>query len=129
MVGPAPSRLIALAASAGRADELYAATEAGLMVSRDAGRSWAASDVAGPTSTVHVAADGALYAFVLGRGLLRREKDASRWDVVGGFGARYVLHLASAPQDRLILLAVLSDHSLLRSEDRGRTWAPFAPAP
>lgn len=126
MAGPPPPRLIALAASAERADELYAATEAGLMVSRDAGRSWEPTDLTGPTSTVHAAADGALYAFVLGRGLLRREKDAPSWEVVGGFGARFVLHLAATPQDRQVLLAVLNDHSLLRSEDRGRTWAPFA---
>jgi photosystem II stability/assembly factor-like uncharacterized protein len=128
MSGAAPPRLISLAASAEQADQLYAATEAGLMVSRDAGRSWAPTDLSGPTSTVHVAADGALYAFVLGRGLLRREKDAQTWQVAGSFGARYVLHLASGPQDRQVLLAVLNDHSLLRSEDRGRTWAPFVRA-
>jgi photosystem II stability/assembly factor-like uncharacterized protein len=126
MAGPAPPRLIALAASAERADELYAATETGLMISRDAGRSWTPTDLTGPTSAVHAAADGALYVFVLGRGLLRREKDAPSWEVVGGFGARFVLHLATTPQNRQILMTALNDHSLLRSEDRGRTWAPFA---
>jgi photosystem II stability/assembly factor-like uncharacterized protein len=128
MAGPPPPRLIALAASAERADELYAATETGLIVSRDAGRNWTRTDLTGPTSAVHAAADAALYAFVLGRGLLRREKDAPNWEVVSSFGARFVLHFASTPQDRQVLVAVLNDHSLLRSEDRGRTWAPFAQA-
>jgi len=43
IAGPLPDRLIDLAASARDADTLYAATESGLLVSKDAGGTWAAA--------------------------------------------------------------------------------------
>ena len=71
VVGPAPEGLIDLAASSKDPSALYAATQAGLLKSEDGGRTWQdAYWLRQPATMVHVAPGGAVYAFVVGTGLI-----------------------------------------------------------
>lgn len=124
--GPAPRKLIDLAASAANADRLYAATETGLLVSSDAGKFWEALLTGAPVSMVEVTPDGVLYAFVVGRGLVRAEEPPLNLRTVGdGFGQDYILHLAADPADPNRLFAVTGNGRILASTDQGKNWAAF----
>ena len=124
IVGPTPEKLIDLAASAKNADTLYAATEAGLLISIDAGKSWKDFLIGGPVTSVEVAPGGAIYAFVVGRGLMRSADATSGFtEVGGGFGDGYLLHLAIDPQNPDRLFAATARGEVLRSTDHGRTWS------
>ena len=124
VVGPTPDGLIDLAASAAGADTLYAATESGLLISRDAGRSWISVMEGAPVSVVEVTPDGAIYAFVLGRGLLRsKEEPLSFESLSGNFGEDYIFHLAGDPRNPNRLFAATGKGDLLTSPDQGRTWS------
>lgn len=128
-VGPAPERLINLAASARDPRTLFAATEGGLLVSRDGGRSWEAAHPAeAPVSVVDVGADGRVMAFVLGEGLVLADEDTLVWRALGdGFDGGYPLHLA---RDGARIVAVTGDGRLMQSTDGGATWTTLAaPAP
>jgi photosystem II stability/assembly factor-like uncharacterized protein len=127
IVGPGPAGLIDLAASSKDPDTLYAATEAGLQISMDAGRSWQATRITGqPVSLVEVTEDGRMFAFVLGRGLIRGEEGSPRWETLSdGFGDRIPIHLAIDPSDPDRLYVVTQHSEVLASEDGGTTWRPF----
>lgn len=72
IAGMLPTGLINLAASSLNADQIYAATKQGLYVSADAGASWQPLGFEGKVvSTVRVGSDGSLFAYVLGRGLMK----------------------------------------------------------
>ena len=129
LAGPAPERLIDLAASAQHADTLYAATERGLLASADAGGSWKPLIEGAPVTLVEGAPDGSLYAFVLGRGLVRTAEPALTFETVSAdFGDVFLLHLAGDPADPARLFAATGEGQILASADRGRTWAPVAGA-
>lgn len=123
-VGPAPDGLIDLAASAKDADRLYAATREGLVLSPDAGANWQRVALPRrPVSLVEVTADGTVYAFVLGSGLLRGKEGGPDWRTLSNdFGDRYLLHLAVDPGNAERLFAVTQESELLASRDGGRTW-------
>jgi photosystem II stability/assembly factor-like uncharacterized protein len=125
MVGPVPDGLIELAASSLDPDRLYAATEAGLLVSVDAGRSWSPAHPArAPVSSVAVGPDGRLHAFVLGGGLQRASEAGLAWETVStAFGERVLLHLALDPNDPSRLFAASQHGEILASEDGGATWS------
>ncbi|MBJ6127750.1 F510_1955 family glycosylhydrolase [Microvirga splendida] len=126
MVGPTPDKLIDLAASAKNADTLYAATEEGLLVSKDAGKTWKPQLGGAPVSLVEVTPDGTLYAFVIGRGLVRSAEEPLNFTELGNdFGGGYFLHLAvdSTNPDRLF--ASTGKGRVLTSTDQGRTWSSF----
>ena len=126
VVGPLPDRLIDLAASAEDPDTVFAATEGGLLVSRDAGSSWEPVLEGSPVSLVEVTADGTLYAFVLGRGLVRSdESNLAFADVSGGWGDAFLLHLAVDPANPDKIYAATQQGSIVTSGDRGETWVPF----
>lgn len=127
-VGPAPEGLIDLAASAKEATRLYAATRQGLLVSQDAGRHWRpAHSLRRPVSVVETTADGAVYAFMVGSGLLRAEERSLNWRTLSNdFGDRYLLHLAVDPDDHDRLFASTQHNELLASRDGGRTWRLLA---
>lgn len=126
-VGPQPEGLIALATSALNVDTLYAATQTGLLVSKDGGKSWQpAFAEKRPASTVFATREGDVYAFVLGSGLLHAKEPALAWQSLGSdFGGAYILHLAVDPTNRERLYAVTNKGSILGSRDGGRTWATF----
>ena len=125
--GPAPERLIDLAASAIDADTVYAATEAGLLASRDAGGTWEPLIDGAPVTLVEVAPDGTLYAFVYGRGLVASGEPPAGFETVSaGFGGAFLLHLAADPTDPDRLFAATGEGAILASTDRGRTWSGLA---
>jgi hypothetical protein len=98
-VGQVPDGLIDLAASARDADRLFAATQQGLAVSQDGGQTWQPDPfLRQPVSVIETTADGAVYAFMLGTGLIRAEEPSLDWQTLSnGFGDRYLLHLAVDP--------------------------------
>ena len=81
MLGPPlPEGLLDFAASSRDADRLYAATRQGLMDSVDGGETWVPAYVnRSPATMVQTAGDGAVYAFVIGLGLLRTEEPELNW--------------------------------------------------
>lgn len=124
--GPLPERLIDLAASARDADTLYAATESGLLISEDAGRAWKTVLEGSPVSLVEVTPEGALYAFVVGRGLMRSEEDQLELVPVGtDWSDRILLHLAVDPANKKRLFVATHQSEILASQDGGTTWTGF----
>jgi len=128
VVGPAPADIIALAASSGDVDVIYAATQSGLQRSSDGGKIWKpVSDR--PTTMVHVTRDGTVYAFMIATGLVRASEHNLAWRVVGkGFGEEYLLHLAADPRNPQRLYAVTYHprtraQNVIASEDGGERWA------
>src|ERR671919_943180 len=97
MVGTAPEELIDLAASAQNADRLYAATQNGLLKSEDGGKSWQdAYWLRQPATMVHVTPDGAVYAYLVGTGLVETLEPKLTWKTISkhGVGGDYVRHFA-----------------------------------
>ncbi len=130
-VGPPPAKLIALAGSAHAADRLYAATEEGLRVSLDGGVTWRpAAMFRSPASLVHGSADGWVYAFLLGRGLLRAREPSLAWETVhNGFGGHYPLQMAVAPGTPERLAVLTHKGRLFVSDDAGANWRRYGLPP
>ena len=116
-----------IAASAVDPDIVYAATEAGLRVSRDGGRTWEPTDAQGqPATMVEVAPDGTVYAFIMGTGLVRAPAAALAWTQISSdIGAGSVLlHFAVHPDDPNRFFAVDNIGRILSSSEGGLIWAP-----
>lgn len=133
LAGDLPPSTIKIAASAISAERLYAATEAGLFASENGGGSWAAIAFDGEVvSTVETGADGALYAFVPGQGLLKgNEIEPGAWQVLSnGFGDAIPLHLAVNSTVAARLALTTHDNGVFESIDGGMSWNLYAkPAP
>lgn len=128
-VAEAPSGSVYdLAASATDPDTVYAATSAGLAISRDCAGTWAPIGPQGqPASLVEVTTDGAVYAFVLGSGLLRLSGGSTEWQPVSNdFGTQVLLHLAADPTDPERLFAVTQESRIVASTNGGNEWGDFA---
>lgn len=123
MIGPAPERLFDIAVAPRDPGTLYAATREGLLISGDAGKSWRpAMILRRPATMVETTADGAVYAYLVGNGLMRG--DGNGWTTLGPLpGNAAMLHFAKGP-DRLY--AVTDRDQVLVSPDEGRSWQPFA---
>lgn len=125
VVGPLPDKLIDLAASATDADVLYAATQRGLFTSPDGGRAWEPVMEGAPVSLVETAGD-TLYAFVVGRGLVRSVVGQPGFtDIGSGWDDRIVLHLAADPEDPDRIYVATREGDILASADGGATWGPM----
>lgn len=127
VTGRPPADIFDLAASAKDPNTVYAATRAGLTVSRDAGRTWqAAYIVQRPATLVATTKDGTAYAFQVGTGLLKTTEPSLAWQPLSnGFGDAILLHLAVDPTNPMRLYAVTDKSAILASEDGGKTWTPF----
>jgi photosystem II stability/assembly factor-like uncharacterized protein len=132
VLGPAPEGLIDLAASSEDHATLYAATQGGLLKSVDRGRTWQdAYWLRQPATMVHVTPDGAVYAFLVGTGLIRSTEPKLTWHPASGsFGHEHVLHLAVDPTRPSKLYAISFDsqskaQAVLASNDAGKSWAPL----
>jgi photosystem II stability/assembly factor-like uncharacterized protein len=128
IAGTPPAKLVAIAASGANAGQVYAATQNGLSVSVDAGASWQPLEFKGEVvSTVKVGPDGSLFAFVLGRGLMKaNENKPNEWTLLSnGFGDAIPLHLAINPVDLNHLALTTQENGVLESRDGGSTWASF----
>ncbi len=119
------NRIFDLAASSMRAKVVYAATTAGLMRSEDAGGSWQPVFAApAATTMVHVTPQGTIFAFVVGRGLMRATETALDWTVLRKEFGRYVVrHMTVDPAAANRLFAVTDNSEVIVSEDGGLTWA------
>lgn len=104
---------------------LYAATQGGLFVSRDGGKNWSDPfDFRFPVTTVESSTDGALYAFVLGRGLLRLGGSDSGWVPVSNqFGGQVLTQLTVIPGAPTRFFAHNQYGRVLISEDGGGSWS------
>jgi photosystem II stability/assembly factor-like uncharacterized protein len=128
IAGSPPPDLIAMAASALKADRVYAATKNGLHVSEDAGASWKRLAFEGEiVSMVETGPDNVLYSFVLGRGLVKMTEGGSAdWVVLsGGFGEAVPLHLAADEKDAQHFALTTHTNDVLETRDGGKTWRPF----
>mgnify|MGYP000135488809 CR=1 FL=1 len=127
VAGKPPADIFDLAASGKDPNTIYAATRGGLMISRDAGRTWqAASMVQRPATMVATFADGTVYAFQVGVGLLRTSEPSLAWQTVAnGFGDAVLLHFAVDPTDPRQLYGVTDKSIILASRDGGKTWKPL----
>ena len=132
MVGRLPEKTLDLAASATDTNVFYAATERGLLRSRDGGKSWHdAYFIRRPATMVQATADGVLYAFIIGRGLVRTVEPDLRWKTVGKISnGAYILHFAADPSVNGKMYAIAYDsstksQSLIASQDGGATWVPM----
>lgn len=131
IAGDAPERLIALAASGLTAERLYAASETGILSSDDAGASWAPLAFAGEVaSTIQTGRDKALYAFVVGRGLMKASEDTpSSWTLLSSdFGEAIPLHIAADAKDGMHLALTMQNNEVRESLDGGKSWRPFGQA-
>ena len=101
LVGRTPDRLIDLAASSVDVNRLYAATQGGLLQSADGGRTWSdAFTLKRPVTMVEVTSTGAVYAFVVGTGLIHAAEPALAWQTLAGsWGENYLLYLAADPRN------------------------------
>jgi hypothetical protein len=113
-----PAAIIDLVTDPQRSERVLAATERGLFVSHDAGRSWrrlgeTVGLLAWPVS-------GRLYA-VDGRGRVSASADAGReWNAVGDIGGQPAALLATAQRE---LYVALHDGTIKRSANGGASWS------
>jgi photosystem II stability/assembly factor-like uncharacterized protein len=127
IAGQPPEGLIALAASDSSATRIYGATQIGLMVSDDAGATWRVAAFGGePVSMIATGPDSALYAYVVGRGLMRAaEAQPETWSPLST-DRRIQLHLAIDGKNPSRMFAIAHKAGIIRSEDGGKTWRGFA---
>jgi photosystem II stability/assembly factor-like uncharacterized protein len=126
IVGPTPDKLIDLAASTTSPDALYAATEEGLFISINAGKSWKPVFAGAPVTLVEVTPNSTLYAFVVGRGLVRSTEGSAQFTTLSNdFGGGILVHLTMDPNDPSRLFAATGKGRVLASTDQGRTWDAF----
>ena len=128
VVGKAPDDIISLAASSIDVNMLYAATESGIQRSADGGKTWKRESDQTATM-VHATADGTIYAFMIGSGLVRASERNLAWQTVGkGFGQEYLLHFTVDPRDTKSFYAVVLNsrtrsQSVIVSHDGGDSWS------
>jgi photosystem II stability/assembly factor-like uncharacterized protein len=128
IVGEPPRSLIAFAASSLDARHLYAATEQGLHLSEDSGATWRVIAFEGQVvSMVETGPGDMIYAFVLGRGLVKAdEKNLDKWTVLSNdFGESVPLHFTVNEKDIQHLALTTHKSEALESRDGGATWHPF----
>lgn len=118
-------RIFDLAASSMHADVVYAATTTGLWRSENGGGSWQPVFAASSATTmVHVTPQGTIFAFVVGKGLVRATESALDWTTLHKDFGRYVVrHIAVDPTAVNRLFAVTDNSEVIASEDGGLTWA------
>jgi hypothetical protein len=76
---PPPGKVIDLAPSAMDVNTIYAATQKGLFISNDGGNRWRQLLGGQPVSMIEVTLDRILYAFVVGRGVVRSAEESLRF--------------------------------------------------
>ncbi len=109
------------------ANELYAATNGGLYQSSDKGKSWSPAFAPGlPATAVAETGNGALLAFIVGKGLYQLTEN-KQWKLLNNeLGSQVLMSLsadASAPGN---LIGLNQYGKLIVSEDGGRNWHGIA---
>lgn len=108
----------------GKGPQLHLATEKGLYVSRDMGRSWSISyPFRLPATLVTTTPDGSTWAFVAGKGLLRIRGEESLWTPVNNrLGAQVFTHLSGSSGDPQQLIGMNQFGRVIVSDDGGANW-------
>lgn len=129
--GSLPEGTYSFALSGVDQDRLYAASDAGLVVSTDAGQQWQPAGVpAYPATLVHTTAQGQVVAFVAGMGLIVADERTGNWQVLNNqFGQRVPLAMAQSGSDPQHWVLLDHANSLWESFDAGVTWDYFIQAP
>jgi photosystem II stability/assembly factor-like uncharacterized protein len=129
IAGDPPPDMIALAASSLKRERVYGASERGLYVSENGGAAWTLAAFGGEVvSMVESVPGNVVYAFVLGRGLVKLdESDLSRQVTLSNdFGEAIPLHFAAHETQTGRLVLTTQNNDVLESIDAGATWRPFA---
>ena len=132
IAGTPPAKLVFIAASGVKPGRIYAATQNGLHMSGDAGANWHLLEFDGEVvSMIKGGLDGALLAFVLGRGLVKaREDKPKEWTVLSnGLADAIPLHFAIDPADSNHFALTTQANDVLESRDGGSTWTTFGKTP
>lgn len=113
-----------LARHEGTSPQLHVATDKGLFVSRDNGKTWSPSyPFRLPVTMISETADGALYAFVAGKGLLRIRGSELMWTPVNNqFGAQVLTQLSATADDPNKLIGLNQFGRIIASSDSGLNW-------
>jgi hypothetical protein len=82
-----PGTVNDLAGSGRNRDTLYAASDAGLLISRDGGHSWSPLIAGNPATIVEVTPQGYIYAFLIKRGLVRSTEQPLRFLITKGMAS------------------------------------------
>lgn len=126
-VGVLPEALIHFATSAKAVKTLYAATQKGLLISRDQGASWKPANLpGGVASMVHVTGKGKVYAFVIGVGLLAAQEPSLKWETISSkFEDRILLRMVDDPAKPGRLYAATVTGAVVTSVDGGKNWLAY----
>lgn len=126
-MGSLPAKPFALAASAQVPDRVYAATEAGLLISEDGGKSWSAANAeTRPVTSVHIGRDGSVLGHIVGLGVVTATEPVRRWHVVGMPDARALMHMTADDANPSRAFAVTDTGGIVASADGGTSWGPYA---
>lgn len=127
VVGKLPKDTFDFAASAHDPNKVYAAARGGLYTSEDGGQTWRPATMQRrPATMVHVAADGQVYTFIYGVGLLVGNDEGRDWELRSDrFANRYLTDMASDPSNPEVLHVVSDTGGIVTSRDGGRTWVSY----
>jgi len=120
--------LYSLAVSSKDSKRLYAATRGGLMVSQDGGEHWIdAYQFQLPVTLVRVTEEGVIYAYILGKGLMRTTESTLDWELVNNeFGSQVLLQMITTPENPDQLMVLSNFGRVLISRDSGKSWHRFS---
>jgi len=122
-VGKLP-KITSISTHDGKVQQYFAATNGGLYSSNDRGLTWTISAGKGlPATMVSEPTSGNLYAFVVGQGLLRFDKDNNQWHLVNNkFGSQVLLQLSAESGNPNKLIGLNQFGKLIVSENSGVDW-------
>ncbi len=117
-------KITSIAVHNGQLQQYFAATNGGLYSSRDSGLTWTLSgDLLLPATLVSEPIAGTLYAFVVGKGLLRLDDESNQWQLINNqFGSQVLLQLSAEPANPEKLIALNQFGKLIVSENSGNDW-------
>ncbi len=126
-------KLAKINAVAAHAGVLYAATNNGLYQSQDQGKSWRPAVAPGlPATTVNTTADGKLYSFVVGQGLLALDSSSGQWKTVNNqFGSQVLMNLSVDDKASKQMAGLNQYGKIILSDNAGERWhglrGPYRP--
>ena len=117
----------ALAGSARDPSTLYAAERGGLQRSTDGGQHWQhALDIPNAATALATTPAAAVYAFVIGRGLIRSYEPVLSWRTVNNrLGEQAITQLLLDPARPRHMFALTHLRRIIESDDGGLTWSTW----
>lgn len=121
-----PDRVFDMALSPSQDKTVYIAGLKGLMVSRG-GSNWKnIYKTDSPATSVHVEADGHIYAFIVGTGVVKAQEPDFSWTTLSsGFQDRAFMRLVRSTTDPKALYAISDTSLVFFSRDDGASWESF----